>query len=55
MAELGSEEAGSLHAGQEEEEDMIGSWVEVAGVGGAGVVGWFSWAIADGLFVGLYL
>ena len=32
MAELGSEDAGSLHAGQEGVEERIGSWLEVAGV-----------------------
>ena len=45
LAELGSEEAGPLHAGQEGEEEMTGPWVEVVGDGGAGVVGWFSGAL----------
>ena len=45
VAELGFEEAGSLHASQEEEEEekVAGPRVAVAGVGGPGVIGCLSW------------
>ena len=46
VAELGFEEAGFLHASQEEEEEekVAGPRVAVAGVGGPGVIGCLSWA-----------